>query len=109
MEVTVIRAADCDGRCGQVAQDIRASECCHGTGRIGCPEILTNLHAKGEARQIVRGENQISAEGNLEIADSDPSVFDAAPMREIAFLVKFAVIGQIALGDHAEQLTARNH
>ena len=88
---------------------MRACQRCQSARRIGRPEILANLDAKGEALQIARCKDLISAKGHVAPCQLDRQPDAIAPMAEMALFIKLAVIGQIALGDHAQNLPARDH
>ena len=107
-QMAFVRLADDDIRRRKVEQDRRTRQRGHGAGRIGRPEILTDLDAKGEPRQIVRGEDQISTERYLTGATADRQADAFAAMREPALFVIFAIVGQEALGYHAEQFAPRD-
>ena len=107
-QMAFVRLADDNIRRRKVEQDRRPRQRGHGAGRIGRPEILTNLDAKGEPRQIVRGEDQIGTERYLTGAAADRQADAFAAMREPALFVIFAIVGQEALGYHAEQFAPRD-
>ena len=106
--MALVRLADDDIRCRKIEQDRRSRQRSHGTGRIGRPEIFAYLDAKGEPRQIVGGKDQIGTERYFSGTTADHQADTFAAMREPALFVIFAIVGQEALGHHAEQFAPRD-
>ena len=103
-----VRLADNDVRRRQVEQDRSAGKRSHGPRRIGRPEILADFYSEGETGQIACCENQVGAERHFLPAAANGQTDAVAAMGKPALLVIFAVIGQIALGDDAQQFAPRN-
>ena len=62
-----------------------------------------------EARQVVRLEDQVGAEGHVSAVETDALPDDAPAMREPALLVIFAVVRQVGFRHHAQDVPARDH
>ena len=89
---------------GQVADDGSAGRRqIHGGGDRG-PHVLADLKAQDQLRQGDAGKHQLVAEGHGLAAEGHGAV---ALRRggELPLLVKLAVIGQVGLGDHAQNLS----
>ena len=108
VEVPVGGPPDGDGRGGEIAQDRRPRHRGHHAGRLRGPEILADLDPEGEAGQVVRREDHIRAERCLVPRDGHVQPMAVVPARELALFVEFAVIGQVALGNDAQQFAPRH-
>ena len=76
-----------------------------GGGGQGAPQVLAQLHPQDEFRHLPAPEQQLGAERRLLPADGH----GAHPLvagGKVAFLVKFAVVGQAGLGHKAQQPAA---
>ena len=66
-QVAVLGAADGDGGCREVEQDGRAGERGLVARRHGHPHVLADLDVHGEVGQVLGGEDEVGAEGDLAV------------------------------------------
>ena len=70
-------------------------------GRVRHPEILADLHAQHQLRHLPAGEEELRAHGYGLAAERD-GLHVRRGRCEVALFVKFAVVGNVDLGDQAE-------
>ena len=72
--------------------------------RLGSPQVFTQLYSDGETGQRLAGEEHVGAEDRLLGAEGEEPVCGPSG-GEPSLFVEFAVVGQMGLGDHAQNLT----
>ena len=104
--LALVRLADRDVGCRQIAQDRRAGERARRRGRGRRPIILADFEVEDEVARVGRGEDQVGPERRALPGDGDVEPVEAQPRHEPALFVIFAVIGQEDLGHNPQNAAA---
>ena len=105
----LVRLADDDVGRRQVQQDPRARQRRPRGRRQRRPIVLADLDGEDEARPVRRLEDQSRREIHRLAVQPDHVFGPRRRWREPAFLVIFAVVGQIGLGRDAQHLAPAHH
>ena len=98
--VTGLADGDVAGR--QVGEHGGAGQRAVGAGRDRRPHVLADLDEQREVGQVAAGEHEVGAERNRLTQQGQLVADEVACRPELALFVVLAVLGQIALGDHAQ-------
>ena len=75
--------------------------------RRGHPQILADFDREGKVRNLVHGKELLCAEQHIKAAERHRHIFGKGG-RKVAALVKFAVVGDVALRHEAKQSAVRD-
>ena len=89
---------------GQIQDDRSAGGGQAAAGGHRHPKILTDLHANAQLRQFLTAEELIGTQGDGLITEGDLCIHILSGHKP-ASLVEFTVVGDVALGHHAQDLT----
>ena len=95
-------------RGGEVGDDGRARGGMAQRRRRGHPQILADLDGEREGGDFVHGKELLCAEQHVKAAERHRDVLSEGG-REMAALVEFAVVGDVAFRHEAEQPAVRDH
>ena len=91
---------------GKVAEQGGAGEGLGAAGGFDGPEVFADLDAEHAVRHVGRLEEQVGAEGDLLAEEFDFGDRGDPGGGEPALLVEFPGVGEVGLGDDAEDLAA---
>ena len=91
---------------GQVGQHGGAGDRRLTAGRVRDPDVLANLRVDNQVRQVLRGEQQVGAEGHLATPNCDRAALMPVAGDEMARFVELPVVRQVDFRHHAEQPAA---
>ncbi len=98
---------DVGGR--QVDQHLRPGQGRRAGWRNRGPEVLADLHVEAQRQLALGAEQQVYPERRGLAGHDDLTASLAGARSEIAALVELAVVGQIGLGDHAQDAPTMDH
>ena len=90
--------------CGKIQQQRCAVQAQIGAGGNGYPEVFADFYADFQCREIRSGENQVCADGNILPCISNFFRQKVIRRGKPAFLIKFAIVGDMCFGDDTQKL-----